>query len=87
MKINFSVPIYVTIWTGGVDQLLGYDYKKREWTVKDTETGKVRTHMTSLAINNTSLIPKKYSKVGQKKIEKYLRALGIIRSNQSRLIY
>lgn len=29
----------------------------------------------------------KYSKVGQKKIEKYLRALAIIRSNQSRLIY
>lgn len=86
MKINFSLPIYVTIWTGGVDKLLAYDYKRREWTVKDMATGKIRKHMTSLEINNTSLSPKKYSKVGQKKIERYLRALAIIRTNQSRLI-
>lgn len=86
MKVNFSATIYVTIWTGGVDQLLAYDYKKHEWTVKDIATGETRTDLTPLEINNTSLSPKGYSKIGQKKIEKYLRALGIIRTNQSQLI-
>lgn len=87
MKVKFSANVYVTIWTGEVDQLIAYDYKTHEWTVKKVSTGKVRTHMTPLEINNTSLSSKKYSNVGQKKIEKYLRALAIIRSNQSRLIY
>ncbi|MFT8349222.1 hypothetical protein [Clostridium saccharoperbutylacetonicum] len=86
MKVKFSANIYVTIWTGEVDKLISYDYKKHEWTVKKVTTGKIRTHMTPLEINNTSLSPKEYSKVEQKKIEKYLRALAIIRSNQSRLI-
>lgn len=77
MKINFSIPIYESIWSDEVDQLLAYDYNKREWTVKSLTTGKTRTHISAINIKATSLQPELYSTVGQDKIEQYLKSLGI----------
>lgn len=41
-------PVYETIWTGEVDQILGYDFDKKKILVKNTVTGKERSHMTSI---------------------------------------
>jgi len=79
MIIKFAISIYETIWTDTVDKILSYNTDRREFTVQKVETGEIRTHMTSLKLNDMSLESEKYSKVGQDKIKKYLYALGLRR--------
>lgn len=79
MIIKFSVPLYETIWTDTVDKILSYDTDRLEFTVQKVETGEIRTHMTSLELDNMSLESNKYSRIGQDKIKKYLYDLGLRR--------
>lgn len=59
MELSFG-GIYETIWTGGVDEIVGF--KNGEIVVKDVETGKERTHMTSLNCYKLSMSSEPNSK-------------------------
>ena len=75
--ITFDQPIFETIWTGDVDQILSVNIEKDAWTVMDVKTGRVRVHGTSLEIRNLSQDNKPNSRVGRAEVIDYVVSTGL----------
>jgi hypothetical protein len=46
LNLGLQVGKFYKIWTGDVDEVLGYDVRGRVW-VRDLQTGVVRSHLTA----------------------------------------
>lgn len=67
--------IYESIWTGGVDEILGFE--NEYIIVKDVVLGKERRHMTSLECNKLSTIPVYNANLAGKHTKENLDAIVI----------